>query len=148
MSDYLCSIKVVFRCTCSFLLMTSQLSAYVLQSLFASFIGFMTILLLRLLVHGPNFKYREVQHTSQGLIISQHKYIQDLLSQTNMLHSNGVSTLMLLVEKLQLQNSEKLSPKDATHYRSSVAGTLQYLYHLPEHLFLFLLLRLTIGLQS
>ena len=68
----------------------------------------------------------EVHHTSNGLVLTQHKYIQDLLSRTNMLTSKGVPTPMLPSEKLFLDGGEKLSPEYTTRYRS-VVGALQYL---------------------
>jgi hypothetical protein len=36
----------------------------------------------------------QLRHTSQGLLLSQQKYIQDLLTRTNMMHSKGVPTRM------------------------------------------------------
>lgn len=68
----------------------------------------------------------EVHHTSDGIVLMQRKYIRDLLSGTNMLSSNGVPTPMLPTEKLILDGGDKLSPDDATRYRS-VVGALQYL---------------------
>ena len=68
----------------------------------------------------------EVRHTSTGLVLTQHKYIQDLLSRTNMLTSKGVPTPMLPSEKLLLDGGEKLSPKDTTRFWS-IIGALQYL---------------------
>ena len=66
----------------------------------------------------------EVHHTSNGLVLTQHKYIQDLLSRTNMLTTKCVPTPMLPSEKL-LDGGEKLSNEDTTRYRS-VVGALQY----------------------
>lgn len=68
----------------------------------------------------------ECHHTSHGLILCQHKYIQDLLTRTNMITSKPVSTPMLPTEKLQLKGGTPLSAEDATRYRSAV-GALQYL---------------------
>ena len=68
----------------------------------------------------------EVRHTSNRLILTQHKYIKDLLSRINMLTSKGVPTPMLPSERLLLDGGEKLSPEDTTRYRS-VIGALQYL---------------------
>ena len=68
----------------------------------------------------------EVRHTSNGLVLTQHKYIQDLLSITNMLTSKGVLTPMLPSEKLLLDGGEKLSHEDTTRYWS-VISALQYL---------------------
>jgi hypothetical protein len=70
----------------------------------------------------------QVCHTSKGLLLSQQKYITDLLTRTNMIHSKGVPTPMLPKEKLSLHDGTPLSPEDATRYRS-VVGSLQYLSH-------------------
>jgi hypothetical protein len=70
----------------------------------------------------------QVSHTSKGLFLSQKKYISDLLTRTNMMHSKGVSTPMLPKEKLSLHGGTPLSPDDTTRYRS-VVGSLQYLSH-------------------
>ena len=67
----------------------------------------------------------EVRHTSNGLVLTQHKYIQDLFPRINMLTSKGVPTPMLPSEKLLLDGGENLSSKDTTRYRS-VVGALQY----------------------
>lgn len=68
----------------------------------------------------------QVTHSPNGLILTQHKYIKDLLARTNMLASKGVNTPMLLDEKLTLNGGDILSAEDTTRYRS-VVGTLQYL---------------------
>jgi hypothetical protein len=54
----------------------------------------------------------QVSHTSKGLFLSQKKYISDLLTRTNMMHSKGVSTPMLPKEKLSLHGGTPLSPDD------------------------------------
>jgi hypothetical protein len=68
----------------------------------------------------------EVHHSSSRLILTQCKYIRDLLLRTNMDTSTGVSTPMLPADKLSLHDGDLLSPKDTTKYRS-VVGALQYL---------------------
>jgi hypothetical protein len=68
----------------------------------------------------------EVHHSSNGLLLTQHKYINDLLLHTNMEASASSPTPMLLVEKLSLHDGDPLSSEDATRYRSAV-GALQYL---------------------
>jgi hypothetical protein len=68
----------------------------------------------------------EVHHISSGLLLTQRKYIQDLLTRTNMENSKAAPTPMLPAEKLSLHDGTKLSPEDTTRYRS-VVGTLQYL---------------------
>jgi hypothetical protein len=60
----------------------------------------------------------EVHSRSNGLILTQQKYIRDLLARTNMSTSKGVPTPML--------PTDKLSSEDATKYRS-IVGALQYL---------------------
>ncbi|KAK4424667.1 Retrovirus-related Pol polyprotein from transposon RE1, partial [Sesamum alatum] len=59
----------------------------------------------------------EARHTSHGLILTQHKYIKDLLTRTNMLHSKGVPTPMVPSDKLLFDSGDKLSPEDTTRYR-------------------------------
>jgi hypothetical protein len=70
----------------------------------------------------------QVRHTSQGLLLSQQKYIHDLLTRTNMMHSKGVPTPMLPAEKLSLTGGTTLSSDDASCYRN-IVGSLQYLAH-------------------
>jgi hypothetical protein len=68
----------------------------------------------------------EVHHTSNGLLLTQHKYITDLLLWMNMEASAGSPTPMLPVEKLRLNDGDHLSSQDTTRYHS-VVGALQYL---------------------
>jgi hypothetical protein len=68
----------------------------------------------------------EVHHTSHGLLLTQQKYIKDLMTRTNMAAAKGVSTPMLPSDKLSLNGDEPLSAEDTTRYRS-VVGALQYL---------------------
>jgi hypothetical protein len=68
----------------------------------------------------------EVAHYPDRLVLSQHKYIRDLLAKTNMATSKGVPTPMLPTDKLSLDGGDPLFPEDATRYRS-VVGALQYL---------------------
>lgn len=72
----------------------------------------------------------EVHRTSQGLHLSQRKYIMDLLSRTNMQNAKPVSTPLPTSTKLTLNAGTVL--QDATEYRS-VVGSLQYLsFTLPD----------------
>jgi hypothetical protein len=64
----------------------------------------------------------EVHHTSSRLILTQHKYICDLLMCTNMDTSKGVCTPMLPANKLSLHDGDSLFPEDATEYRSVVGA--------------------------
>jgi hypothetical protein len=68
----------------------------------------------------------EVHHHINGLILTQHKYIHDLLSQTNMLAASAGVTPMVPAEKITLTNGEPLSPENSTRHKS-VVGALQYL---------------------
>jgi hypothetical protein len=68
----------------------------------------------------------EVHHNSNGMILTHHKYIWDLLAWTNMTTCSDVPTPMLPSDKLVLAGGAPLSPEDATRYRS-VVGALQYL---------------------
>ena len=68
----------------------------------------------------------EVQHQPDGLHLSQHKYITDLLVRTNMTDARPVSTPMAATDKLSRYAGTPLSSEDTTRYRSAV-GALQYL---------------------
>jgi hypothetical protein len=72
------------------------------------------------------FLGNEVHHYDHGLILTQEKYVCDLLNHTNMATCHGVPTPMLPSDKLFLDDGDRLSPDDATRYRS-VVGALQYL---------------------
>jgi hypothetical protein len=61
------------------------------------------------------------------MILTQQKYIRDLLTRTNMLVSKGMPTLMAPTDKLVLNDGTPLSSEDCTKYRS-VVGALQYLF--------------------
>ncbi|KAJ0079689.1 hypothetical protein Patl1_23607 [Pistacia atlantica] len=66
----------------------------------------------------------EVIPTPQGLFLSQHKYIRDLLSRTSMDNAKDTLTLMSTTAKLTVHdNSEYV---DSTEYRKTI-GALQYL---------------------
>jgi hypothetical protein len=56
----------------------------------------------------------EVHHYDHGLILTQEKYVRDLLNHTNMATCHGVPTPMLPSDKLFLDAGDKLSPDDAT----------------------------------
>jgi hypothetical protein len=64
----------------------------------------------------------EVQHTPQGVVLTQHKYTRDLLTRTNMLASKGMSTPMAPTDKLALNDGTPLSLEDCTKYRSVVGA--------------------------
>ncbi|KFK44388.1 hypothetical protein AALP_AA1G251100, partial [Arabis alpina] len=66
----------------------------------------------------------EARRSSQGLHLSQRKYINDLLARTNMLLAKPVLTPMATSPKLSLYSGTHLS--DPTEYRA-ILGSLQYL---------------------
>nr|KYP37002.1 hypothetical protein KK1_041843 [Cajanus cajan] len=66
----------------------------------------------------------EVRHLQNGsVLLTQSKYIRDLLQRTNMLEANAISSPMLSSYKLSIHGSDTLA--DSTFYRS-VVGALQY----------------------
>jgi hypothetical protein len=68
----------------------------------------------------------EVQASSSGLLLSQRKYIQELLTKTNMINCRPISTPMSSSDKISKYDGSPLSSDDTTLYRSTV-GALQYL---------------------
>ena len=66
----------------------------------------------------------EATFTSSGLFLSQRKYIQDLLSKTNMQDAKVVTTPLSTGESLKLCDGSPTT--DSTQYRQ-VLGSLQYL---------------------
>lgn len=66
----------------------------------------------------------EVTPYNGGLLITQHKYISDVLECHHMLNAKGVSTPMYSSEVLTANDG--LAPTDATEYRCAI-GALQYL---------------------
>uniref|UniRef100_A0A5B7AA01 Reverse transcriptase Ty1/copia-type domain-containing protein n=1 Tax=Davidia involucrata TaxID=16924 RepID=A0A5B7AA01_DAVIN len=66
----------------------------------------------------------EVVSTTHGLLLSQHKYIQELLDHTNMSGAKSVSTPLSSTSVLTLHDGSP--PADAHEYRS-IIGSLQYL---------------------
>jgi hypothetical protein len=68
----------------------------------------------------------EVRHHPDGLTLTQRKYIHDLLLRTNMLSTSSIATPMVPAKKIASTNGDRLSPDDATRYRS-IFGSLQYL---------------------
>lgn len=66
----------------------------------------------------------EAHRTTDGLHLSQRRYILDLLDRTNMMGSKPVTTPMATSPKLSLHTGIRFS--DPTEYRS-VVGSLQYL---------------------
>ncbi|GJV76185.1 putative ribonuclease H-like domain-containing protein, partial [Tanacetum coccineum] len=68
----------------------------------------------------------EVLHNSGGITLVQQKYASDLLRHTNMENCKGVSTPMLVTDKLARDSGKPLNEEDTFKYRSMVGG-LQYL---------------------
>jgi histone deacetylase 1/2 len=68
----------------------------------------------------------EVKHQSDGLHLSQRKYIVDLLARINMTQAKPVCMPMAAADKLSRYVGTPLSAEDTTKYRS-VLGALQYL---------------------
>jgi histone deacetylase 1/2 len=68
----------------------------------------------------------EVRRESDGITLSQSKYVGDILRRVGMASCKGAVTPMSAGEKLSLTVGEKLGPEDATKYRRTV-GALQYL---------------------
>lgn len=66
----------------------------------------------------------EISYLSDGIHLSQRKYICDILSRTNMLSANGVTSPMAASSHLSLSNTPSFS--NPTLYRS-IVGSLQYL---------------------
>jgi hypothetical protein len=66
----------------------------------------------------------EVIHTRTGLFLSQHKYVRDLWTNTNMIGAKDVSTP--LSTSISLQLVDGTSPVDSSKFRH-IMGSLQYL---------------------
>jgi hypothetical protein len=68
----------------------------------------------------------EVVRKCDELVLTQKKYVANLLRKTNMLNCKGISTPMGASEKLSKADGTLLSAEEATKYRRTVGG-LQYL---------------------
>jgi hypothetical protein len=64
----------------------------------------------------------EVYHKFIGLILTQHKYINDHLLYTNMENSKDIATQMLPADKLFLDDGTSFSLENATCYHSVVGA--------------------------
>ena len=67
----------------------------------------------------------ETQRSASGLLLTQRKYINDLLARVNMTTANPVSSPMMPTDRLQLTSGSAL--QDGLEYRM-VVGSLQYLH--------------------
>jgi hypothetical protein len=68
----------------------------------------------------------EINSVPGGILLSQEKYVNDLLKKVGMRGCKAASIPMATSEKLSLHEGQQLGPKDSTHYRS-IVGALQYL---------------------
>ena len=68
----------------------------------------------------------EVNKVHDGIILSQGKYVNELLQRVGMTQCKPVSTPLSTSEKLSLYDGSPLGPEDATRY-TSIVGALQYL---------------------
>jgi hypothetical protein len=63
---------------------------------------------------------------SEGLVLTQDRYTDDIMRHVGMTNCKPMCTPLVVVEKLSARDGDPLSPDDATAYRS-VVGALQYL---------------------
>jgi hypothetical protein len=68
----------------------------------------------------------EVKQLSNGILLSQEKYVTDILHRVGMLACKPVHTPMSTSERLSSYNGDRLGPDDISKYRS-VVSVLQYL---------------------
>jgi len=68
----------------------------------------------------------EVNKIQNGILLTQEKYVNDVLQRVGMKDCKPVSTPLSSSEKLSLHEGSLLGSSDATNYRS-VVGALQYL---------------------
>jgi histone deacetylase 1/2 len=68
----------------------------------------------------------EVKRDQDGLVLSQKRYADDILSRSGMAKCKAVDTPLPTSQKLSIADGDKLGVDDSTRYRSLV-GALQYL---------------------
>lgn len=68
----------------------------------------------------------EVSKVQNGIVLTQEKYVTDLLKKVGMIDCKPANTPLSVSEKLSLHEGSALGPNDATQYRS-IVGALQYL---------------------
>jgi hypothetical protein len=68
----------------------------------------------------------QVKRQDHGIVLSQEKYVSDLLKKSGMDHCKPVATPLVTMEKLSLAEGTQLGEEDNTRYRS-IIGALQYL---------------------
>jgi histone deacetylase 1/2 len=72
------------------------------------------------------FLGNDVKKNSDGLVLSQEKYAEDIIKRAGMNHSKPINTPLSSVEKLSVAKGEQLGPEDSTKYRR-IVGAMQYL---------------------
>ena len=68
----------------------------------------------------------EVKNVASGIILSQEKYVQEILQRMGMKTCKPSPTPLSVSKKLSLHDGEALGAEDVTRYRS-IVGALQYL---------------------
>jgi hypothetical protein len=68
----------------------------------------------------------EVKKISDGILLSQENYTNELLAHVNTSKCSTIDTSLFTSEKLSLINREALSSEDYTGYKS-IVGALQYI---------------------
>jgi hypothetical protein len=68
----------------------------------------------------------QIQQLSNCILLSQEKYASDIVRRAGMVTCNMAPTPMTTSSQLSADEGERLSPEDATKYRS-IVGALQYL---------------------
>jgi histone deacetylase 1/2 len=67
----------------------------------------------------------EMHKHSNGLLLNQEKYANDIIQRVGMKHCSPCPTPLAVNDKLSLSEGTLLGPEDSTQYRS-VVGALQY----------------------
>lgn len=73
----------------------------------------------------------EVHRTKHGLLLTQRKYINDLLHRAYMKGCKSICTPMASTEKLSKEHGTKLTEEQLTQYRSIVGGLQCQFLHCP-----------------
>jgi histone deacetylase 1/2 len=68
----------------------------------------------------------EVKRGNTSMLLTQERYVTEMLKRSGMDKCNPVDTPLSSSEKLSIEDGEKLGPEDTTKYRS-IVGALQYL---------------------
>jgi hypothetical protein len=68
----------------------------------------------------------QIQQLSNCILLSQEKYASDIVRRAGMVTCNMAPTPMTTSSQLSAHEGERLSPEDATKYRS-IVGALRYL---------------------